>query len=277
MVASLDDIYKQQARGKYLMRVGTTTANAAVTSATSTSGFISLSLTGNSIGTTIGSTFGEFLIPAGITGDLWTMASLSGYSASLRGWMFARIYKVGTVNLTGTGNQFTHDAATFPLLRTEFGVSNKPQALWPIIQVTTTLATTAPQFTMNYVNEDGTSVTGTRTFIFPGAAVAAGAAYFLPLEQGDWACRDVSAITIAAGTNATAGAATVWLMEQLEPSYNAFAGALSNDFISGHGLLVANQTPAVATSGTVATNTMFTIFGTSSTGGGIAANLSVLP
>lgn len=274
MVATLDDILKQQARGKYVVRMGVTTANTAITAAAASSGFIGLNFTGNTIGTTLPNTFGEFLIPAGITGDLWSIASADGFSGAARGWMFARIYKVGTVNLTATGNQFTHDAATFPLVRTEFGVSSTAQALWPVIQVTTALTTTAAALTMTYVNQGGTSVTGTRTFTFPSATTTQGSAYFLPLEQGDWACRDISAINIA--TASATGAATVWLMEQLEPTYNVFTGPLTADYISGHGLAVANQTAAVATSGTATTSTIFSLFGASSTGVGTTTNISVL-
>lgn len=274
MVATLDDILKQQARGKYVMRMGVSATTLAVSAAGASAGFISLSFTGNSIGSTLPSTIADFLMPAGITGDLWTVASVDGFNTNLRGWMFARIYKVGTVVLTATGNQFTHDAATFPLLRTEFGVASKPQALWAVIQVTTALSTTAAAFTMNYVNEDGTSVTGTRTFTFPAATTGQGSVYFLPLEQGDWACRDVSAINVT--TASATGAATVWLMEQLEPTYNAFAGPLTADYISGHGLAVTNQTPAVATSGTATTNAVFSLFGASAAAAGAATNISVL-
>lgn len=274
MVATLDDILKQQARGKYVMRMGVTTANTGFTAAGSTSGFIGLNFTGNTIGTTLPNTFGEFLIPAGITGDLWSIASADGYGGAARGWIFARIYKVGTVNLAATGSQFTHDAATFPLVRTEFGVSSKAQALWPVIQVTTALTTTAAALTMTYVNQAGTSVTGTRTFTFPSATTAQGSAYFLPLEQGDRACRDISAISIT--TASATGTATVWLMEQLEPTYNVFQGAITADYLSGHGLAVTNQTAAVATSGTATTSTIFSLFGATSTGTGITTNISVL-
>lgn len=274
MVATLDDIFKQQARGKYVMRMGTTSTALAVSAAGATAGFISLSFTGNAIGSTLPSTIAEFATPEGITGDRWSIASVDGFNTSLRGWMFARIYKVGTVVLTATGNQFTHDAATFPLLRTEFGVSNKAQALWAVIQVTTALSTTAAALTMDYVDQDGNSVTGTRTFTFPAATTGQGSVYFLPLEQGDWAVRDVSAINVT--TASATGAATVWLMEQLQPTYNAFAGPITADYVSGHGLAVTNQTPAVATSGTATTNTVFSIFGASSAASGIAANISVL-
>lgn len=274
MVATLDDILKQQARGKYVMRMGVTATTLAVSASGASSGFISVTMTGNSIGSTLPSTIADFPIPTGITGDLWSVASVDGFNTSLRGWMFARIYKVGTVNLTATGNQFTHDAATFPLLRTEFGVANKPQALWAVIQVTTALSVTAAALTMNYVNQDGNSVTGTRTFTFPAATTGQGSTYFLPLEQGDYAVRDVSAINVT--TASTTGAATVWLMEQLAPTYNAFSGAITADYLSGHGLAVTNQTPAVATSGTATTNTVYALFGASAASAGIATNISVL-
>lgn len=275
MVATLDDIYKQQARGKYVARMGVTASPQTVTAPVSTtSGFITLGFTDNAIGTTLPNTFGEVLAPAGITGDLWSLASADSY-ISARGWMFARIYKVGTVNLAATGSQFTHDTATFPLLRSEFGASNRPQAYWPVIQVTTALTTTAAQFTMNYVSEDGTSVTGTRTFVFPSPTTTQGSVFFLPLEQGDWACRDVTSISVTTASG-TGAAATIWLMEQLQPTYNAFSGAITADYLSGHGLAVTNHTPAVATSGTATSVTIYSLFGSNSTQAGLATTISVL-
>lgn len=274
MVAVLDDILKQQARGKYVMRIGQSATAQSISAANANCGFISVGFVGNTIGTTLPNTFGEFLAPAGIASDLWSVASLDGFSSSFRGWMFARIYKVGTVVLTATGNQFTHDSATFPLLRSEFGASNRPQALWAVIQVTTALSTTAAALTMDYVDQDGNSVTGTRTFTFPAVTTGQGSVYFLPLEQGDWAVRDVTAINIT--TASAAGAATVWLMEQLEPTYNVFAASLTADYVSGHGLAVTNQNPATATTGTVTTSAVCSIFGAGGVAAGICTNISVL-
>lgn len=274
MVATLDDILKQQARGKYVMRMGQSATAQAISAANANAGFISITFTGNSIGTTLPNTLGEWLIPGGITGDLWTIASVDGFNVNLRGWMFSRIYKVGTVVLTATGNQFTHDSATFPLLRSEFGASNRPQALWAVIQVTTALTTTAAALTMDYVDQDGNSVTGTRTFTFPSVTTGQGSTYFLPLEQGDYAVRDVSAINIT--TASATGAATVWLMEQLQPTYNVLSGSITADYVSGHGLAVTNQTPAVATSGTVTTSAVHNLFGASGAATGLCTNISVL-
>lgn len=274
MVATLDDILKQQARGKSITRIGVSATTLAVSASSALSGFISLTFTGNSIGSTLPSTITDFLPTTTITGDIWPVASVSGFGANVRGWMFARIYRVGTVILTATGNQFTHDAATFPLLRSEFGASNRPQALWAVIQVTTALSVTAAALTMNYVNQGGTSVTGTRTFTFPATTTGLGSTYFLPLEQGDYAVRDVSAINVT--TASSTGTATVWLMEQLEPTYNVLNGAITTDYITGHGLAVPNQTPAAATSGAVTTTTVFSLFGASAASAGVAANISVL-
>lgn len=274
MVATLDDIYKQQARGKSIFRIGVTGAGTTGTAGAGTSGFFTLGLNGNSIGTTLPNTFGEFAIPSGLTGDLWTLASLIGSSTSVRGNVFARIYKVGTVSLTATGNQFTHDTATFPLLRSEFGASNKAQAFWPIIQVTTALSVTAAVFTMNYTNQTGGSITGTRSFTFPSATTGVSSAFFLPLEQGDWAARDISAINIT--TASTTGAATVWLMEELEPSTNMFQNVLTADSLSGYGLKIANQIPATATTGTATSSTVFSLVGTTASSTSLIFEMSAI-
>lgn len=273
-INNIDDIYKQQARGKSVTRLGIALTNPAVTAAGATSGFFTLGFSGNTIGTTFPNTFGEFAIPTGITGDLINLASFTNLSSNIRGSAYLRLYKVGTVSLTATGNQFTHDTATFPLLRSEFGVSNKAQALWPIIQVTTALTTTAAIFTFDYTDQDGNATTGTRTFTFPSATTAVSSAFFLPLEHGDWACRDISAINIT--TASATGAATIWLAEEIEPSTNVFNGPISSDYFFGYGLKNANQTPAVATTGTVTTSNVTSLFGAAGASINNVIDISVL-
>lgn len=273
-ISVIDDIYKQQARGKSVLRIGTSASIPTTTAAGTTSGFFNLGFSGNAIGTTLPSTFGEFLIPAGISGDLVTLASLTSFSLSARSLAYLRIYKVGTVNLTATGNQFTHDTATFPLLRTEFGVANKAQALWPVIQLTTALTTTAAAFTFDYSDQDGNATTGTRTFIFPSATTTQSSAYFMPLEHGDWACRDISAVNVT--TASATGAATIWLVEEIEPSLAPFATALSADYFFGFGLKIPNQQPAVATTGTVTTSNVLSLLGANGAGTANLIDLSVL-
>jgi hypothetical protein len=273
-ISTIDDIFKQQARGKYAARMGASLTTPTVTAGAAASGFFTLGFSGNAIGSTLPTTLAEFLIPSGITADLTNLASVSGLALSGRGLALLRIYKVGTVVLTATGSQFTHDTATFPVLRSEFGVSNKAQALWPIIQVTTALTTTAAAFTFNYVNQAGTSVTGNRTFTFPSATTAISSCYFLPLQQGDWAVQDISDVVVT--TASATGAATIWLAEEIEPSVNCFVNALTADYFTGYGLKIPNQTPAVATSGTVTTTTVPSIFGTAGAGVYSIFNMSVL-
>src|ERR1041385_6928167 len=48
-----------------------------------------------------------------------------------------RFYQLGTLVCTSTGNQFTHDAATFPMTRTVMGQSAQPITLIPMVLVTT--------------------------------------------------------------------------------------------------------------------------------------------
>jgi hypothetical protein len=273
-ISTIDDIFKQQARGNYASRMGVGATFLSATAAAAASGFFTLSLGGNAIGSTLPSTITEFPIPSGITSDLINLASLTGLSLNARGLIFLRLYKVGTVTLTATGSQFTHDAATFPVLRSEFGVSGKAQALWPIIQVTTALTTTAAILTFNYVNQTGSSVTGARTFTFPSATTANGSTFFLPLEQGDWAVRDVSNVVIS--TASATGAATVWLAEEIEPSVNCFANALTADYFTGYGLKIPNQVAATATSGTVTTLATLSVFGASAATTSCIFDMSVL-
>lgn len=174
-----------------------------------------------------------------------------------RAVVLCRVYKIGTLNLAATGNQFTHDSATFPLLRTEFGEASKPISLLPMLTLTTALTTTAAVLRLRnntgpaagYTDQDGNSVTGTTDFTYPSTTTAVGSSYFPILENGDSGVRDISNIDVT--TAAATGAADVWGVELIAPLPVTVANGLV--FADGvmSSLLACDLAPAVATSGTV--------------------------
>jgi len=180
----------------------------------------------------------------------WSMLSNGG------GWTMAYAYKIGTLNLAATGDQFTHDAATFPILRTRMGEASKPLPLIPAIYVTTATTVTAPIVTLKngaastgYVDQDGNTVVGTRTLTFPNAATAVQTGLMPLLELTDYAIRDIQQINV--GTAASAGAATVFGIELLLPTPNLIGNVLGGMIDTGTDTFFPlDLRPGVATSGT---------------------------
>jgi hypothetical protein len=280
MVATRDDILKQMARGKMEVFFGNSVTSSAGTAAGSSSGFLAMTISGQSIGSTYPTTIQEFQTPAGITADTFNILNFQSPTVAGRGSGIARIYKVGTLNLTATGDQFTHDAATFPVTRTEMNVASTALQLIPFIQVTTALTGFAAAFQLQtnaggagYKNQVGTSVIGTKTFTFPSATTAVGSSYFLTMNDADYACTDI--IQIKVTTAATAGACDVFLFEDLGLCQGQTAGASIYDNVVGSGVRLTNTTPAVATSGT-ATSYFVTYSILSSSTTSLISNISVL-
>lgn len=172
-----------------------------------------------------------------------------------RGLFLVHLYKIGTLALNATGDQFTHDAATFPILRTQFGETSKPLSLTPLIQITTATTTTIAVFTIKtnaggtgYTDQDGNATVGTKTFTMPNAATAVRSTFFLRLESNDSGVRDIAQIAVS--TAAAAGAATIWGAEFLAaiPSHIASTGAYMDSLYGTFQPM--NLTPGLATSGT---------------------------
>jgi hypothetical protein len=202
-------------------------------------------------------TLTSILFPPGLSAQamLSLCMATTGLAAG-RATYLAYFYKIGTLVLTATGNQFTHDAATFPVTRTQFGAATKPVALVPLLYITTATTTTAAQFILKnsapsagYTNQDGATITGTKTHTLPAAATAVSSAYILRLEEGDSAVQDVTQIDITVA--ASAGAASVYGVELLAP-LGTLAGpaAFISEALLG-GLHLNDLRPAAATSGSV--------------------------
>jgi len=250
------DILKQLARGKGLKTAFIADDTGTTTAAAATSGLFTTRPLFNDIGTTYASTRQTVPLNGG-TAPLRllhaTGANNTSTSATL--WL-CRLYTIGTMNLNATGNQFTHHAATFPVLRTQFGEASSPVNLIPIIQVTTATTTTAAVISLSnvagtdgYVDQDGNTVVGTASsFTFPAAATAVHSAFIPFLEITDYAIRDI--VNIRVHTAAAAGAARIFGAELLSPINNWAGGGTSvNDHVFG-ALSMQDLQPAVATSGT---------------------------
>lgn len=279
-LSTTTDILANYAKGiNYRARVNTA-APLTSTSPVAASGYLIPKLIFSS-GSTIPTALISFPLPTGITSNLrltrFSMQNSGGTSFSA---YLSYFYLVGTLNLAATGDQFTHNAATFPVLRTQFGVTSQPLSLYPMVYVTTATTTTAPIIRMRtaagaagYTDQDGNTVVGTRTITFPAAATTTDSCFQMRLEHGDSAVRDISAIEVT--TAAAAGAASVFLVEPLTPLCipSGLLYSLNNTMASTIGM--PDLGPAVATSGTATTYLGILYYGSAS-GAIITADISAV-
>jgi hypothetical protein len=192
------------------------------TGAAALSGNVSASLSLNAIGTTVWTTRKGFPINTETTGPQ-RLVHFVGQNTRANTSLLARFYQMGTATFTTTvGDRFTPDAATFPVLDTRLGVASTAVPLFPVMLVTTATATTAPQFTMNYTDQDGNAST-TKNFTFPAAVTAVGSCFILPMAEGDTSIRTVTSITCTVA--GTAGTVAILGMEILAGAVCNLAGA----------------------------------------------------
>lgn len=265
------DIEQRMAGGKILSMQFRQTSSAATTAALATSGHHTVQIFSNTIGTTFMSTLVGIPPtnkPPGPTRLLHAMAVQN----APRTTYLARLYTIGTVALNATGNQLTHDAATFPVLRPRFGVANSAVPLVPMIFITTATTTTAAVIRLataadgvGYVNQDGTSVRSVFNFTMPAGATALSSGFVFVLNSGDSAVRDISQVRVV--TAAAAGAATVYGAELLAPVSTIVAGLTTTIDVLFGGLSMTDLTPATATAGTATSILTLISFGTSTASG----------
>lgn len=253
-VSTRADIMTKLAQGKGALSFTKSPAGVNVTAAAAASGYFSAQLRGNELTSTLPGTIDGWPLAPSLPDTIGLVSAGALQTNGSGGQFLCWIYKFGTLNLAATGDQFTHDAATFPILRPEFGTSG-PLLLIPLVQITTATATTPPVFRLRtaggaagYVDQDGNSVIGTKTMTMPAAATVAGSTYIFRLEEEDSAVRDITNIEVT--TAGTTGAATVWGMEILTSQHvlGVFE-VLGHDRLFG-GLGHSDLTPGVATSGT---------------------------
>jgi hypothetical protein len=260
-IVGIDTWLQNFAKGYGALRPFTTHAGVLTTAAAAASGSLTLEPLFNAIGTVAPGTLVSLPQPGSADGDILTSLGAMIYDRNISvGMWLGYLYVMGTLDPTATGDKFTHDAATFPVLRTQFGQVSKPVTLHPTIYVTTAVTGASPAIRLRtnagaagYVNQDGASVVGTRTFTFPATPVAQSMYEFM-LEDGspgDTGVRDITKILV--DTACTAGAMQVFGFEPLIPCgcMGATAGNMTvADTLVGS-LRANSLKPAVATAGTV--------------------------
>lgn len=273
-ITSRANVLQTLAEGKGVFSPCTSATGINVSSAVAASGYFTAQLRANGLLSTMPSTLFDWPLPPAIPSTTLLQSAGCISTAGSGGQFWGYFYKLGTLDLTATGDKFTHDAATFPVLRTIFGATSTAVPLIPLIQITTALTTTAAVFrartvggAAGYVNQSGTSVIGTKTMTMPSATTVAGSTFFLRLEDGDSAVTDITNIEVT--TAATAGAATVWGFEMQTSTHNhAIFSVAGQDCLYG-GLAANDMSPALATSGTatVLYGCLTMLAGTGVTGG----------
>lgn len=250
-ITDLDKAMTLLAQGKGIIMPFSTIATS-ITAIVQASGGLNPNVGFNAVGTVLGSAYYGIPLPPG-TNPL-RLINFTAYSAS-GGWL-SNLYKVGTLNLAATGDQFTRDAGwTGPLKRNIMGVAT-PISLHLLVVMRTANSVTAPVFRLRtaaggagYVNQDGVSVVGTKTITAPGVGVTQGAVYVMRLEDGDSGVRDVTAIEVT--TASSTGVADVYLMEMLAVHGSELGqGGSVHDKIVG-GLELPDIRPAAPNTGAV--------------------------
>ena len=245
------------AAGKGFCVIGSTTSGLSTTTTSNVGdGYHVCQLLANRIGSTLPATLQSFMLPP-ITSSqelrlaLFALANSVGNNFS---GFLARVYKIGTQVLTSTGDQFTHDSATFPITQKKWGIASQPLVLLPMLVVTTATTTTAAVLTMKtaaggagYKNQDGSSIVGATSLTFPATATALGTSFILPVNNGDSGVTDIIAIQTV--TAASAGAASVWGVAPLCSFSNLGVELNAQDSLFS-GISMVDLAPGVATSGT---------------------------
>ena len=253
-ISSIKDIISNIAAGKGIFSAYILSSNGGSTAAAAASGFFNIQIAANNIGTTLPNTFTQ--IPNNAIQTILNVSNIT-LTTNQRSMEIGFLYKLGTINLTATGDRFTASAGvTFPLLRTIYGAASQAISFEPLVLITTATSVTAPIFRLRtaagasgYINQSGASVIGTRTMTMPAAATAAQSAYIFRLEDGDSAVQSISAVEVT--TASTTGAADVYGWEPLAMYGSQTSGwtHISDNLLCG--INMQNLYPAVATSGSV--------------------------
>lgn len=253
-IATRNQLLQNIAQGKAVLNPLLASGSTSGTAAAVTSGRFSMGIQFGA-GTTIPGTLTS-MVTNDVANNQLMMVSYSGTSASAISGIYGRIYRIGGVVLTATGNQFTHDAATFPLTRTIMGMAGAAVNLIPLVFVTTALTTTAAAFILDtavggngYTNQSGVGVVGSTTFTFPSTTTATGSTYIPMLNTGDSAIQDIAQVNVT--VSSATGAFDIYGFEPYAYGNNLSNSSLNfqNDVIYG-GCFTQNNLPAVATSGT---------------------------
>ena len=254
-IATRNEVMQNLMAGKGQFLFGKTAIPATTTAGNAAAGHFTMKLLFNALGTTEPGTLVGFPLLAP-SDTLALVMHAEGGNATSRFHGFAWAYEIGDLVLSATNDQFTHHAATFPLLRTEYGAASQPISLIPMIYQTTAQTGTAAKFRLRttaggagYTDQDGNSVIGTKITILPSATTTAQSGFVPLLEDADSGIRDI--IQIEVSTSGSAGAAKVFGLELIAPAPSIVGqyATLYDALYGGFGL--QDIKPAVATSGTV--------------------------
>lgn len=265
VLTSRAKILENLSKGKATGFTGLLSNSGTVTAANAGAGFFNISLLGNLLGTTVPTTYSPIPldIPTANPTRLLSMGLSPNSTAGLKTYFLANIYRIGTVDPTSTGDKFTHDAATFPILKTQFGVANQPLSLLPFFVVTAVTATTAAVMRLRtaaggagYVDQDGNNKVGALTITLPNVATAAGSSYPFKLEWGDSAVQDITAVEVTTATSA--GSIVVYGAEILAAVSHPLSALMVFKDTLFSGIHLDDLRPGVATSGSA--NSILALF-----------------
>ena len=279
-VATIAEIQQRFAQGKGFFIPAVTSTPGAATAAAAASGQLSVQILVNNIGTTLPGTRVSLPIPPSPGSPL--MLTEAGISRNTAGALFlVYLYRMGSVNLAATGDQFTANSATFPILRTEFGESSKPVTLTPMIYIDDAGTATAPVFSLKtnaggagYVDQDGNSTAATRTMTMPSATANVQSGYIFRLNDGDSGVQSISQVDVdtASGSAATG---VIFGIEFLADITHILVGtSVANLMVNG--IALGDLKPGVATSGTATATLAILSIGTISSTAAFAALAGVL-
>lgn len=279
-VATIAEIQQRFAQGKGFFIPAFSATPGAATAATATSGQITAQIIVNNIGTTLPGTRVGFPIPPSPGSPL--MLTEAGMSRNAAGELFlVYLYRMGSVNLAATGDQFTADSATFPILRTEFGESSKAITLTPMIYIDDAGTVTAPVFSLKtnaggagYVDQDGNSTVAARTMTMPSATANVQSGYIFRLNDGDSGVQSISQVDVDTASGSAATGVIFGIEFLADISHILVGTSVANVMVNG--LAFGDLKPGVATSGTATATLAILALGSTGATAAVAALAGVL-
>lgn len=247
---TFDDVIKaDRQRGVTLPLHGT--ASGSLTGASVNSGGLSIIPLFGAAGTTLWSTFKGFPLPPGVDANSdWRAFWAKNGSTRVGGYWVTLFYKIGTVDLTSTGQKLVHHSAGFPITRS-MAYGTQEVRGFPVIITTAATSTTAPIIgNIKYRNGDGNIVTGTQSFTYPATNTVLGSSYLLSLEDEDESIQDITEVNVT--TASATGSASVWLAEPVLPTSVIIAGSITqSDALRGSRFGLPRINPAAPASGSL--------------------------
>lgn len=253
-ITTVKSVLIKMAQGKGVTIPYVTLATVAGTAAATASGGLNAEVAMNSLGTVYPGTLQSLTKPSSGTNSL-LVEGLNFANTSRHGWL-GYFYLLGTVDLTATGDKFTHSSTFSSLQRTRMGVASQPINMMLIANVTTATSVTAPAFILKtvaggsgYTDQSGNGVVGTLTFTFPAAATVINSSYWPMLEAGSSGVQDLLGVDVTIAS--TTGVLSMYGFEPLVPTFVLGAGQGHRFDAMYSGTNMVDMQPAVPNSGSV--------------------------